>query len=388
MADVVIVGGGVIGCACAYYLAKAGAGVTLVEKREIAGEASGAAAGMLVPPAEAAASGPFRDLSRAGLALYPELIAGLRDETGIDVQYTDSGLLLTAATEGRAGALRAAVRWSASGGEPGMPLEWVEGGPLRALEPALSERLLGAAYSPEARHVNPGLLTQALARGAAGRGATLRQGEGVAGFVRRGGRVAAVRTADGDTVDAGHVVLAAGPWTGRLARRLGAEVPTRPMRGQMLAYRSNAVRHILWGEDGYLVPKAGGFLFAGATVEDAGFRPRTTARGLSGLRRMARSLVPALGYGEVASAWAGLRPGSPDGLPIIGRLPGWENVYVATGHFRNGILLGPITGKLIAQLIVGEPTEVPLAPFRAERFERHPKTAPPAAAPPACPRSS
>ena len=368
MADVIIVGGGVIGCACAYYLAKAGAGVTLVEKREIAGEASGAAAGMLVPPAEAAACGPFRDLSRAGLAVYPELIAGLSDETGIDVQYTDSGLLLTAATEGRAAALRAIARWSASSGQLGMPLEWVEGGPLRALEPGLSKRLLGAAYSPQARHVNPGLLTQALARGAAGRGATLRQGAGVAGFIGRAGRVTGVRTTAGDAVDAGHVVLAAGSWTGRLARRLGANVPTPPMRGQMLAYRSNAVRHILWGEDGYLVPKAGGFLFAGATVEDAGFRPRTTGRGLAGLRRMARSIVPSLRYGEVASAWAGLRPGSPDGLPVIGRLPGWENVYVATGHFRNGILLGPVTGKLIAQLIGGVRTDVPLAPFRAERF--------------------
>jgi glycine oxidase len=244
----------------------------------------------------------------------------------------------------------------------------VEGGTLRALEPALSKRLLGAAYSPDGQHVNPGLLTQALARGAAARGATLRQGAGVAGFVRRGGRVTGVRTGAGDTVSAGHVVLAAGPWTRPLARRLGAEVPTRPMRGQMLAYRSNAVRHILWGEDGYLVPKAGGFLFAGATVEDAGFRSRTTSRGLAGLRRMARSVVPALRYGEVASAWAGLRPGSPDGLPIIGRLPGWENVYVASGHFRNGILLGPITGKLIAQLITGGGADVPLEPFSASRF--------------------
>jgi glycine oxidase len=368
MADVVIVGGGVIGCASAYYLTKAGAGVTLLERSEVGGAASGAAAGMLVPPAEAAAFGPFRDLSRAGRALYPELVAGLRDETGIDVQYTASGLLLVARSEGRAGALQSIVRWSASGGELGLPLEWVEGGTLRALEPALSKRLLGAAYSPDGQHVNPGLLTQALARAAAARGATLRQGAGVAGFVRRGGRVSGVRTGAGDTVDAGHVVLAAGPWTRPLARRLGAEVPTRPMRGQMLAYRSNAVRHILWGEDGYLVPKAGGFLFAGATVEDAGFRPRTTSRGLAGLRRMARLIVPALRYGEVASAWAGLRPGSPDGLPIIGRLPGWENVYVATGHFRNGILLGPVTGKLVAQLITGKPTEVPLAPFRAERF--------------------
>ena len=366
MADVVIVGGGVIGCASAYYLTKAGAGVALLEKGEVGGAASGAAAGMLVPPAEAVPSGPFRSLCLLGAALHHTLVDALQEDAGIDVQCVASGLLLPAFSESRAQALRPVV--DAAPRPLGLVMEWVEGGPLRALEPVLSHRVLGAAYAPDARHVNPSLLTQALARAAAARGATLRQGAGVAGFVRRGGRVTGVRTGAGDTVSAGHVVLAAGPWTSPLARRLGAEVPTRPMRGQMLAYRSNAVRHMIWGEDGYLVPKAGGFLFAGATVEDAGFRPHTTGCGLAGLRRMARSIVPALRYGEVASAWAGLRPGSPDGLPVIGRLPGWENVYVATGHFRSGILLGPITGKLIAQLITGGRTDVPLEPFSASRF--------------------
>jgi glycine oxidase len=365
MADVVIAGGGVIGCASAYYLTKAGAGVALLEKGEVGGAASGAAAGMLVPPPWAAASGDFRDLCLASLRLYPALVESLLSETGTDVQYLESGLLVPAESEPAAAALRQAAR---HGGDEVVPLEWVEGEPLRRLEPGLSPALPGAAYSPSQRHVNPGLLTQALARAAAARGATLRQGAGVAGFVRRGGRVTGVRTTAGDTVAAEHVVLAAGPWTGRLARLLGADLPTPPMRGQMLAYRSNAVRHMIWGADGYLVPKAGGFLFAGATVEDAGFRPRTTARGLAGLGRMARSLVPGLRHGEVASAWAGLRPGSPDGLPVIGRLPGWENVYVASGHFRNGILLGPITGRLIAQLIAGGDTDVPLAPFRVGRF--------------------
>ncbi len=136
----------------------------------------------------------------------------------------------------------------------------------------------------------------------------------------------------------------------------------------MLAYRAAPVRHILWGEEGYLVPKVGGFLYAGATVEDVGFRSRNTRRGLAGLRRMARSMVPALRYAEVVSAWAGLRPGSPDSHPIIGRLPGKENVYAASGHFRNGILLGPITGKLIAQLIAKGRTEMPLEPFSPSRF--------------------
>ena len=177
-----------------------------------------------------------------------------------------------------------------------------------------------------------------------------------------------MRASDGDTIAADHVVLAAGPWTRRLARRLGVDVPTRPVRGQMLAYRSTAVRHIIWGEDGYLVPKPGGFLFAGATVEDVGFRLRTTHRGLIQVRRMATATAPALRYPEVASDWAGLRPGSPDGRPIIGHVPGMDNVLVATGHYRNGILLGPITGRLIAQLVTEGKTEMSLEPFSLARF--------------------
>jgi glycine oxidase len=365
MADVAIVGGGVIGCAAAYYLTKAGARVTLLERDGLAGGASGAAAGMLVPPQEAAPSGPFRDLCRASADSYPSLVEALQDETGIDVQYLASGILLPARTEQRAQVLRTVARWRLV---LGIDLEWVDGGPLRELEPALGDGVLGAAYSPQGHHVNPGHLTQALARAAASRGATLRQGTAVAGFPRRGSRVVAVRTSDGDTIAADCVVLAAGPWTRRLGRKLGVDVPTRPMRGQMLAYRSTAVRHTLWGEDGYLVPKAGGFLFAGATVEDVGFRCKNTRRGLAGLRRMARSMVPALRYAEVASVWAGLRPGSPDGLPILGTLPGWDNVYVATGHFRNGILLGPITGRLIARLITEGGSEIPLEPFAPSRF--------------------
>jgi glycine oxidase len=364
MADVVIVGGGIIGCASAYYLSKAGASVTLLERDEVAGAASGAAAGILGTPPEGLPSGAFGDLCRAGVDAYPSLIETLRSETGIDVQYLASGILLPAATEPRAEALRAVSRWKGLG----LNLEWVERGPLRLLEPALADGVLGAAYSAEGHHVNPGLMTQALAQAAAAAGAVVKQATAIVGFLRRGSRVAAVRTSNGGTIAADHFVLAAGPWTRRLARRLGVDVPTRPMRGQMLAYRSTTVRHIVWGEDGYLVPKAGGFLFAGATVEDVGFRPVTTRKGLAQVRRMAMATAPSLRYPDIASDWAGLRPGSPDDRPIIGRLPGWENVLVATGHFRNGILLGPITGRLIAQLVTEGRTELPLEPFRVERF--------------------
>lgn len=363
MANVVVVGGGVIGCAIAYYLAKAGVAVDVFERGEIGGEASGAAAGMLHPPGEAIPRGPFHDLCHGSLEMYPSLVETLQAETGIDVEFLTTGILIVAETQERAPLLREFVRRQ---DEFSLTLEWVEGEILRRLEPALSPSLPGAAYSEGQHHVNPGKMTQALARAAAAHGATLHPGTAVRGLLTAGDRVVGVRAAG--PIAADHVVLAAGAWTRLLAENLGVNVPTRPMRGQMLAYRYSQVRNMVWGVDGYLVPKAGGFLFAGATVEDVGFRPRTTERGLAWLRRMSRSLVPALSHAELSSVWAGLRPGSPDGLPILGPLPGWEGVTVATGHFRNGILLGPVTGKLIAQSIIdGRPDEA-LAPFSPARF--------------------
>ncbi len=362
---VVVAGGGVIGSAIAYYLIKAGAQVTLIERGEIAGEASGAAAGMLIPPAGAAAPGPFRDLCLASLALYPALIEAIQRESGISVECMSSGILVLAETPGLVQPLRAFARRQR---ESGLRDEWVEGEALRSLEPALSHRVLGAVYSPDERHVNPGLVTRAFARAAEVSGAEIRQGTMLTGFRARGAQLTGVSTNSGDISDIDHVVLAAGPWTGDLTRRLGVRVPTPPMRGQMLAYRSTALRHAIWGENGYLVPKTDGIVFAGATVEDVGFRKKTTARALAGLRHMATALVPSLRAAEVVSEWAGLRPGSPDGLPIIGRLPGRDNVYVAAGHFRNGILLAPITGMLVSELLLQGHTEMPLKPFNPARF--------------------
>ncbi|MBI1884983.1 MAG: glycine oxidase ThiO [Chloroflexi bacterium] len=362
--DVIVVGGGIVGCAIAYYLTGLRASVAVLERGEVGGEASGAAAGMLIAPPWAAPASPFGDLCRSSLHLYPSLVERVQAVTGIDVQFVTTGLLVPAETEGAAAALRQATQWR---GGPMPDMEWVEGEALRALEPELSPRLFGAAYSSRQHHVNPGLMTQALARAAEARGATLFPGTSVERYVRRRQRVVAVRTTEG-TMAADHLVLAAGPWTGRLARPLGVRVPVRPVRGQMLAYRERRVRNIVGGTGGYLVPKPGGFLFAGATVEDVGFRRRTTRRGIAWLRSMAGSLVPSLRYAEVASTWAGLRPGSPDDMPILGRLPGWTNVYVATGHFRNGVLLAPVTGKVMAELIVRGKTDAALAPFRVERF--------------------
>ena len=370
MARIVVIGGGVIGCSITYHLRKAGAEVVLLERGEIGGEASGAAAGMLMAPLEYASARDFQALQNASLAMYPVLIEEIESRSGINVEHRVCGILRTARAETHAKALRALVGRPAQGASG---LEWVDAETLRRLEPGLSPDILGAAYSPSASNVNPGLLTQAFAVSAEHLAAEVRRGVAFTGFLGRGPRLEGVRSSAG-LVRADAIVLAAGPWTELLARRVNGNVPTPPMRGQMIAYRSTAVHHAVWSEDGYLVPKLRGFMFAGATVEHAGFRKHTTERGITGLRRAAAAMVPALRHSEVVSTWAGLRPGSPDGLPLMGRLPGRDNVYVAGGHFRNGILLAPVTGRLLAQLICEGRTDIDLGPFRPERFGCGPAT--------------
>lgn len=364
-ADVIIVGGGVIGCAIGYYLAGAGARVTILERGEIGGEASGASAGILAPLELTLDRGPLLNLCLASMQLHPSLAETLRQETGLDVEYLRSGILRVALSDEDADGLHALVERQ----QPRGVMQWVDAEALRRLEPRLAAAR-GGVYSPHLHQVNADRLTQALAQAAVARGAALRQGVAVTGFLTSGSRVTGVRTGDG-RMTAGHVILAAGSWTAALGRRLGVTLAVKPMRGQMLAFGdfSSPLRHILLGEDqGYLAPKANGFLFVGATVEDVGFRRNTTAKGLAGLRRMAATLVPSLAYAEVASDWAGLRPGSLDGLPILGSVPGWEGLSVASGHFRKGILLAPITGRLMAQWLTQGKAEISLEPFSPARF--------------------
>ena len=218
--------------------------------------------------------------------------------------------------------------------------------------------------------MNNQMLSLAIERAATTHGATLHTQTPATGFVTSSGRITAVRSRD-QAFACDYVVLAAGARSGRLAAKLRAHVPVRPVRGQMVALggMSAPIRHIVWGPDGYLVPRANGLVFAGATVEDVGFRRRTTKAGLASLRTMARALVPQLEAATLQFAWAGLRPGTPDALPIIGPVPGWENLIAATGHFRNGILLGPLTGRVVAAGVAqGDWTGVPGA-FSPERFE-------------------
>ncbi len=363
--DVLVVGGGVIGCAIAYYLAGEGARVEVVERGEIGGEASGAAAGMLAPLAEVADAGPFQQLCLQSLRMFPELVEALRDETGVDVEYRPSGILRVALSDDEASALRHVCDSTDC-----LPLQWLSPEDIQCLEPGLSPEIRGGLYSPDEHQVNADRLTQAFARAAARRGAVLRRHAPVRRLLTENHRVVGMRTSEG-AIFAGHVVLAAGPWTRRLAASLGVDLPVFPVRGQMMALPSRlAPRHIIWGSAGYLVPKANGLVFAGATVEKTGFRRRTTAAGVRSLTRMASALVPRMAAFAPVDSWAGLRPGSGDGLPLLGPLPGWDGVTVATGHYRNGILLSPVTGHLIARSLVSGLSDEALTAFAPARFSR------------------
>jgi glycine oxidase len=368
-ADVVIAGAGIIGCAIAYELSRRGLSCTVLDSRRIGMAATNAAAGVLSPLAEFARPQALVQLGLASLRMYPEWVERLRDDVpDIDVEFERNGVLRVAFDERELESLRAGLHYKAS---LGVELIELDARTLREAEPRLNERIVGGILSPEEAQVSNQLFTLALSRAAKKRGARIVEGAPVERFRARNGRVTGVITPQGE-FSCERLVLAAGAWTRPLARKLGVDLPVRPIRGQMLAFgrMMTPVHTCVWGASGYVVPRTNGLVFAGATVEDVGFRFRTTKRGLDQVRRAAFELVPQLRHAREHFSWFGFRPGSPDGLPMIGALPGWDNVTVATGHFRNGILLAPVTGQLIADAIVGGGAGEALAPFDPGRFVR------------------
>ncbi len=363
----IIAGAGIIGCAIAYELARRGVSSLVLDSRRVGMAATNAAAGVLAPLAEFQRPNALVRLGLASLRLYPEWVERLREEMpDVDVEFAINGVLRVALDEDEMTELRSGLRYR---DELGMEINELDAEMVREVEPRLSPKVAGGLLCPEEGRVSNQMFALAVSRAARQRGARIIENAPVLGFRSADGRLTAVRTPRGE-FPCDRLVLAAGPWTRLLARKLGVDVPTRPMRGQMIALGGmvTPIRSVVWGSRGYLTPRANGLVFAGSTVEDVGFRIRTTTRGLAQVRRAAVELVPQLRYAGDQFTWAGLRPGSPDGLPIIGPLPGWENVTVATGHFRNGILLAPITGQLVAQAIAEGGEGEALVPFSPARF--------------------
>jgi len=362
---VAIVGGGVIGCAAAWEMARTGARVTLVEREAPAAEASGAAAGIL---SALGSGGPYEALALASWRLYPKVVAELREATGLDVEYVARGGIYPLAT---AAEVRDAERTATHPAAAEMGIEAWDEAELRKREPALAPSVRGAMFIAGEHWLHNERLTLAYAHAAAGAGATLRIGERVTRVLVDHGRTSGVAL-DGETIRADAVLLAAGAWTGELAATFGSTLPVQPRRGQMVALTNvpPVVTHLVHGRGVYLVPRPSGELLVGATVERVGFRRGVTADGITMLLGAATALVPALGQASLVRTWSGFRPWAPDSLPILGPWPGIDNLYVATAHFRNGIMMAPITAKLMSETILAGAPSVDLGPFLPDRFFR------------------
>ncbi|MCS7081092.1 MAG: glycine oxidase ThiO [Chloracidobacterium sp.] len=365
--DVLIIGGGVIGLAIARALARDGLRVTVFERNaQPGGEASWAAAGMLAPQAEADAPGPLFDLCLRSRALYPAFVAALWEETRIDAELCPAGTLLLAEEEHEVAALQAKLAWQTAAG---CHAEWLSPEDVQALEPLLKS--VGALYLPDDWQVENRRLTQALiASATAAQVRIVCQCEGIALLVEHG-RVAGVEMRD-ERWSAPVVVNAAGSWAARMSPallRLPARV-VRPIRGQMLALQMpllTRLRHVVRTPRVYLVPRRDGRLIVGATVEDVGYEKQVTAGGVLALLAGATAAAPSLAQAALVETWAGLRPLAADDLPLIGGTD-IEGLLCATGHYRNGILLTPITAEIVRCLVRGLPPPCDIAPFSPKRF--------------------
>jgi glycine oxidase len=362
--DVVIVGGGVIGLAVAREAALARRRVCLLERGETGAEATGASAGMLAAQLEAHEAGPLLALSLRSRALYPEFVSRLEAESGLSVDLRREGAIVVALGEVERDEL---WRRAKEQHRLGLEVETLSRDEVRRLEPPVCGEATGGIRLPHEHTLDPRLLAAALRRAAERAGAEIRTGAEATEFLADDGVVRGVRIAPGDEVPAREVVVAAGAWSGALAGPGIAAPPSEAVRGQMLCFTApGLLRHVVASEEVYLVPRSDGRVLAGATMERVGFDRRVTGAGLARLSTAALRLVPALADAAFHSAWAGLRPAAPDGLPVIGRAaPG---LLYACGHLRNGIVLAPITAVMVGRLLRGGSLDAEAAPFDPKRF--------------------
>ncbi|HMD31182.1 MAG TPA: glycine oxidase ThiO [Candidatus Acidoferrales bacterium] len=361
--DVIIVGAGIIGCSVAHELARRHLRVLALDRQEPGKEASWAAAGMLTPAAESSEAQPLVPFANASMALYPQFVEQIEQTSGMPAGYRRGGALEVFFGSGADERLR---EWLTRLRAAGFTPQTLNAAELRGMEPALAEDAAAGAYLPDEGSVDNRLLTKAVAKAAEREGVEFRVGDAVTRIATSGARVTGVET-QRERLAAGRVVIAAGCYTAQIE---GAEryAPTIPARGQMAALRPSSMplRHVVRGPS-YLVPRGDGRLLVGATVEHAGFEKVTTAAGIGGLLNDAVRMVPGLAGAPIVETWCGLRPDTPDHLPVLGPAD-IEGLWFATGHFRNGILLAPATARALGEWITEGKTSLPLEAFSAMRF--------------------
>lgn len=369
--DVAIIGGGIIGASIAFELAADNLRVVVLDRQEPGREASWAAAGMLSSAPDSPRDLPLAPFACRSLELYPQFIAAIEEASGKRTGYAREGalevFLSPDAVRERDARLRELHHLV-------IAAEAISLDDAREMAGAVGPAVRSALWLSGEGTVEPRLLTDALLTAARNRGVEIRVGCEVTRLVRDGDRCSGVIAA-GEKIAAEHVVLAAGCFSSQLGGEPSTQVfaPTRPVRGQMLALRPNAgghgLRRVVRSEGGYLVPRNDGRIVAGSTNEGAGFEKQVTAGGLAKILGAALEMCPVLGSAEVIETWAGLRPGTPDDLPILGPADA-RGLWVATGHYRNGILLAPATAKLLRELVSGVEPSFDVARFSPMRFAK------------------
>jgi glycine oxidase len=371
-ADAVVVGGGVIGLAIARALARAHLGrIVLVERGQLGAEASHAAGGMLAAQAECDRADAFLELACASRDLYTELAAALLEETGINIELERTGTLYLSFTDEDERETLDRYRWQSSAG---LAVERLTRDEARELEPCVSREARSALRFPLDWQVENRRLVVALATAAQKLGVHLLTGTNVESLLIDRERVTGVETSKG-RINAPVVVAANGAWASTLLTALAVDAPVlriEPVRGQMLCFdaRPPLSRHVIYSPRGYLVPRMDGRLLAGSTTEHAGFDKRVTALGAYTILTHALEIAPGLGQLSLVDAWSGLRPRAADDLPVLGASTQTRGLFYAVGHYRNGILLAPITGELIAQEIASGAASPLTKSFTPERFQQ------------------
>jgi glycine oxidase len=351
---VVIVGAGVVGASIAFELASRGADVTVLDMRSAGRGASQASAGILAPFSEADRDSALLDLGRRSLDLWDDFIARVRDASGRAVEYARTGTLHVALDDAERVHLLKTKTWLDA---EQRPATWLEAEELRTFEPSVTHKAAGALHIHRHGFVNARALVIALVQAARFAGAVFEDGVEVVA-VDPAPDTVSVRTQDGRTYGADHVVVAAGSWSRELRIRGAAPVPVRPVRGQLLQLRmplqaGSLPGRIVWGTGCYAVPWSDGTLLAGGTVEDVGFDESSTVAGVAGLTQAISELLPASAGASIEAVRVGLRPASDTGLPMIGPMSGVPRVSLATGHYRNGILLAPLTAAIVTEQVFG-----------------------------------
>jgi len=363
---VAIIGGGIIGCLTAWRLAQRGADPVIVERGRIGHESSWAGAGILCPIQPWLYPDAFTRLIEASLALYPDLQHELESRTGISPEWLGSGLMVPFFADDAVNHRQAALDWSE---RFDWRVEQLDARQAREAEPALAEDMQGALLWPEVGQVRNPRLLKALHALLQSEGVPLRDQTEVKGLIERSGRVCGVRLAGGDTLEADAVLLAAGGWSGELGKQFGVSLPVKPVKGQIILLKSRPGRlqHIVKHDRAYFVPRRDGRILVGASMELVGFERGNTVAEVHDLLDGLLRLAPRLAHEPIEHQWMGFRPGTPDGLPFLGPVGEKPGLWVASGHYRNGVALAPITAKIMSGWILGEQPDIEMTYFLPDR---------------------